>query len=88
MTSCVAGRLSTVEEILDWRPFGAFVRRATIDGVGRVTGEHRLAASPDGARTKLQVRWFGPRAGRDVALEGAQRLAVLAQHLEETHANR
>ena len=88
MTSCVANRLSTVEEILEWRPFDGFVRRAAIDGIGRVTAEHRLLPSPEGTRTDLHVRWFGPRAAQEVAAEQAQRLTVLAQHLEEAHANR
>jgi class 3 adenylate cyclase len=88
MTSCVANRLKTLEEILEWRPFDGFVRRAAIDGVGRVTAEHRLASSPDGTRTELRVRWFGPRAAREVVMQKAQRLAVLAKHLEEAHAHR
>jgi class 3 adenylate cyclase len=88
MTTCVANRLSTVEEILEWRPFDGFVRRAEIDGIGRLTGEHRLAASPDGMRTQLHVRWYGPKAARERAVDQAQRLTVLATHLEVSHANR
>ncbi|HKO32343.1 MAG TPA: DUF2652 domain-containing protein [Candidatus Limnocylindria bacterium] len=88
MTSCVANRLKTLEEILEWQPFDGFVRRAAIDGIGRVTAEHRLAASPDGTQTDLRVRWFGPRAAQQVATQQAQRLAALAQHLEEAHAHR
>ena len=88
MTTCVANRLATVEEILEWRPFDLFVRRANVDGVGRITGEHRLAPSRDGTRTQLHVRWFGPRAARELAAERAERLSVLATHLEVTHANR
>jgi hypothetical protein len=88
MTTCVANRLATVEEILEWRPFDSFVRRAKIDGIGRITGEHRLAASPDGMRTQLHVRWFGPKAAQEMAAGQAERLLVLAQHLEATHANR
>ncbi|HEY8179132.1 MAG TPA: DUF2652 domain-containing protein [Candidatus Limnocylindria bacterium] len=88
MTTCVASRLSTVEEILDWRPFDGFVRRATVDGIGRVTGEHRLAPSPDGARTRLHVRWFGPKAAQDMAADYAERLTLLAKHLEVANANR
>ena len=88
MTSCVANRLKTIEEILEWQPFDGFVRRAAIDGIGRVTAEHRLTPTPDGMQTDLRVRWFGPRAAHEVATEQAQRLAVLAQHLEEAHENR
>ena len=88
MTSCVANRLSTVEEILEWRPFDGFVRRASIDGIGRVTAEHRLVSSPEGTHTNLQVRWFGPRTAQEIAAEQAQRLTILAKHLEEAHANR
>ena len=84
----MANRLKTVEEILEWQPFDGFVRRAAIDGIGRVTAEHRLNPSPDGTRTDLRVRWFGPRTAQEVATEQAQRLAILAQHLEEAHANR
>jgi uncharacterized protein YndB with AHSA1/START domain len=88
LTSCVANRLKTLEEILEWQPFDSFVRRAAIDGIGRVTAEHRLISSPDGTRTDLRVRWFGPRAAQEVATDQAQRLTVLAQHLEDAHANR
>jgi class 3 adenylate cyclase len=88
MTSCVANRLKTLEEILEWQPFDGFVRRAAIDGIGRVTAEHRLISSPDGTRTDLRVRWFGPRAAQEVATDQAQRLTVLAQQLEDAHANR
>ena len=88
MTTCVANRLATVEEILEWRPFDGFVRRAKVDGIGRLTGEHRLTPSPDGTRTQLHVRWFGPAAAQDLAAEQAERLSVLATHLEVTHANR
>ena len=88
MTSCVANRLSTVEEILEWRPFDGFVRRAAIESIGRVTAEYRLLPNPEGTHTELIVRWFGPRAGQEVAAEQAERLTVLARHLEEAHANR
>ena len=88
MTSCVANRLSTVEEILEWRPFDGFVRRANIDGVGRITAEHRLSPSPDGAQTQLHTRWFGPRAAREIAADQAGRLSILAEHLEVAHADR
>ena len=88
MTTCVASRLSTVEEILEWRPFDGFVRRSALDGIGRLTAEHRLAPSPDGVATQLTVRWFGPKAAQARAVEQAERLPVLATHLEVTHANR
>ncbi|HEX5579297.1 MAG TPA: DUF2652 domain-containing protein [Candidatus Limnocylindria bacterium] len=88
MTSCVANRLKAIEEILEWQPFDGFVRRAAIDGIGRITAEHRLAASPDGSQTDLRVRWFGPRAAHAAATEQAQRLTVLAQHVEEAYAHR
>ena len=88
MTTCVASRLSTVEEILEWRPFDGFVRRAAFEGIGRLTAEHRLAPSPDGSRTQLHVRWFGPKAAQELAADHAERLTVLAKHLEVAHANR
>ncbi|HET6745414.1 MAG TPA: DUF2652 domain-containing protein [Candidatus Limnocylindria bacterium] len=88
MTSCVANRLATVEEILEWRPFDGFVRRASVDGIGRLTAEHRLSATPDGGRTQLHSRWYGPRAAQGLATGQAQRLSVLAEHLEMTHADR
>ena len=88
MTSCVANRLATVEEILEWRPFDGFVRRANIEGVGRITAEHRLSPSPDGALTQLRTRWFGPQAARQIAADQAGRLSILAEHLEMTHADR
>jgi class 3 adenylate cyclase len=88
MTTCVANRLGAVEEILEWRPFDGFVRRAKIDGIGRVTAEHRLSPSPDGARTQLRARWFGPPAAREIASDQAARLSILAKHLEVAHADR
>ncbi|MBA3367673.1 MAG: DUF2652 domain-containing protein [Geodermatophilaceae bacterium] len=35
MNACVADRLASVEEIIEWRPFVAFARRVSVPGVGR-----------------------------------------------------
>ncbi|HEU0236381.1 MAG TPA: DUF2652 domain-containing protein [Candidatus Limnocylindrales bacterium] len=60
-TACVAGRLASVEEIIDWRPFEAFARRVEQPGLGRLTAVHRL--SEMAAATLLEVSWFGPARG-------------------------
>lgn len=86
MSACVADRLSSVEEILEWRPFEAFVRRAVLPGGGRLSVRHELVQ--DGDRTRLRVRWYGPRP--TVAVAGAQKanLDRLRMRLEAYDANR
>jgi hypothetical protein len=86
MSACVADRLASVEEILEWRPFAAFVRRASVPGVGRLAVRYEL--TPKDAETRLQVRWYGPAP--TAALAAAQRanLDRLSAALEVNHADR
>jgi hypothetical protein len=78
--------LSSVEEILEWRPFEAFVRRASVPGVGRLAVRYELI--PEGDSTRLQVRWYGPAP--TAALAAAQRtnLDRLPSAREVDHADR
>ena len=57
MTACVADRLRTVEEIVDWQPFHGFVRTVTLPGNRRMTARHELEPVGDG--TRLRIRWWG-----------------------------
>jgi hypothetical protein len=86
MSSCVADRLASVEEILEWRPFAAFVRRATVPGVGRLAVRYEL--TPEDDATRLQVRWYG--SAPTAALAATQRTSLdrLSLALEVNHANR
>lgn len=70
MSACVADRLASVEEILDWRPFETFVRRASVPGIGRLAVRYQLTGRGDS--TRVQVRWYGPASA--VELATAQRL--------------
>ena len=59
---CVARRLSTVEEIVDWRPPRTFARRLR-------EGEHaeaivRYELEPAAGGTRLRLRWLGRDDGR------------------------
>jgi len=57
VTACVADRLRTVEEIVEWQPFQGFVRTVTLPGNRRMTARHELEADGDG--TRLRIRWWG-----------------------------
>jgi hypothetical protein len=72
VSSCVADRLDSVEEILEWRPFAAFVRRAKVPGIGRLAARYELTATEE--TTQLLVKWYGPQAATDLAI--AQRTSL------------
>jgi hypothetical protein len=86
MSACVAERLSSIEEILEWRPFEAFVRRAEVAGVGRVAVRHELV--PEGSATRLRSRWYGARTAAPLAIGQRDRLIGLAARMEASHADR
>jgi hypothetical protein len=86
MTACVADRLASVEEILEWRPFAAFVRRASIPGAGRLTAQYELDGDDD--TTRLRARWFGPATTAALAASQRASLDQLPQVLAVTHADR
>jgi hypothetical protein len=75
---CVARRLSTVEEIVDWRPPRGFARRLREGGHTETIVRYDLLAA-DGA-TQLRVRWFGSegRTGTSDA-EARRRIERLAE---------
>jgi hypothetical protein len=86
MSACVAHRLASVEEILEWRPFDAFVRRASVPGIGRLAARYELAA--EGDSTRLRVAWYGPSPVAELATAQRMNLDRLSTLLEEDHANR
>jgi hypothetical protein len=86
MSACVADRLASVEEILEWRPFGAFVRRASVPGVGRLAVRYELTREEDA--TRLQGRWYGPASTAALATAQRSNLDRLADALEVGHADR
>lgn len=65
MSSCVADRLASIEEILEWRPFAAFVRQSSVAGIGRLATRYEL--TPDDDSTRLHVRWYGPAPTAELA---------------------
>jgi class 3 adenylate cyclase len=65
MSSCVADRLASIEEILEWRPYEAFVRQSSVAGIGRLATRYEL--SPDDDSTRLHVRWYGPAPAAELA---------------------
>lgn len=86
VSACVADRLASVEEILEWRPFAAFVRRASVPGVGRLATRYEL--SGDEEETRLHVNWYGPGAAASLAATQRASLDRLQQALEVNHADR
>ena len=86
MSACVADRLSSVEEILEWRPFEVFVRRSALPGGGRLSVQHELER--DGDRTRLRVRWYGPRLTAPQAAVQRANLDRLQNRLEADDAHR
>jgi class 3 adenylate cyclase/uncharacterized protein YndB with AHSA1/START domain len=86
MSACVAHRLASVEEILEWRPFEAFVRRASVPGVGRLAVRYELTA--EGDSTRLMGRWYGPALTATLAAAQRTNLDRLPLAKEVDHANR
>lgn len=86
MSACVADRLTSVEEILEWRPFESFVRRASVPGVGRLAVRYELTRENDS--TRLSGRWYGPVSTAGLAAAQRSNLDRLADALEVAHADR
>lgn len=86
VSTCVANRLASVEELLEWRPFAAFVRRATVPGAGRLAAQYEL--TPEGNATRLHVRWYGPAATASLAAIQRANLGQLQLALEVDLAHR
>ncbi len=86
MSACVADRLASVEEILEWRPFEAFVRRANVPGAGRLSVQYELTREDEA--TRLRGRWYGPASTAGLAAAQRSNLDRLADALEVAHADR
>ncbi len=52
---CVTGRLATLEEIVDWRPYDRVAWRLTVPGLGPIAASAELDPTETG--TRLQLRW-------------------------------
>jgi len=60
---CVVGRLSTLEEVVEWRPYERLARKARVGRLGPTTWTWDLRPTAGG--TRLRLRWTRPRpAGR------------------------
>jgi hypothetical protein len=70
-TQCVTGRLSTLEEIVDWQPFEHVGYRIAVPGIGSVDSSYDLAT--EGGRTTVRLRW-APSAANTVAPGRADRI--------------
>ena len=86
MNACVAHRLASVEEILEWRPFEAFVRQANVAGVGRLAVRYELTAERES--TRLTGRWYGPALAAGLAAAQRTNLDRLPLAREVDHADR
>ncbi len=88
-SQCVTGRLATLEEIVDWQPYGHVGWRLAVPDVGPVEATLDLDPVTDG--TRVHMRWVAPAdaqvdpqvAGRLVAQKHAA-LRRLARVLEGT----
>jgi hypothetical protein len=62
-SQCVVGRLSTIEEVTEWRPYERLARRARVGRLGPLTWTWELHPAPGG--TEIRLRWTRPQpAGR------------------------
>ena len=62
-SQCVVGRLSTIEEVTEWRPYERLARRARVGRLGALTWTWELHPAKVG--TALRLRWTRPvSAGR------------------------
>jgi hypothetical protein len=57
-SQCVVGRLSTIEEVTEWRPYERLARRARVGRLGPLTWTWELR--PASAGTELRLRWTRP----------------------------
>ncbi|HLC21421.1 MAG TPA: hypothetical protein VJM10_04855 [Candidatus Methylomirabilis sp.] len=79
LSSCPAERLSSVEEILEWRPFEAFARSSKHPGLGRLSMRAELRADlEDAMQTQVSVAWYGAAALAGEAEAQRQRLVAHA----------
>jgi hypothetical protein len=57
-SQCVVGRLSTIEEVIEWRPYERLARRARVGRLGPLTWTWDL--HPASIGTELRLRWTRP----------------------------
>ncbi len=87
LSTCAAERLNSLEEILEWRPFEAFARRATRPGIGHLSVRAELRGDDtDAARTSLSVAWYGSKLSGAEAEAQRDRLLAHAASLREVPA--
>jgi hypothetical protein len=67
---CVAAKLASLEEVVDWQPFEHVAWRLRFGSIGPIEATADLA--PDGDRTRLSLRWGWPPGATD------DRLAAVA----------
>jgi uncharacterized protein YndB with AHSA1/START domain len=60
-SSCVTGRLATIEEIVDWQPYDHVAYQLAVPGLGAAEATYDLAVDPAG--TAVRLRWAS--AGSD-----------------------
>ena len=70
VTQCVTGRLSTLEEIVDWQPYDHVGRRITVPGLGVVAAIADLDAIDHGTRVRLRWAYQGTRPPDPSTVEG------------------
>lgn len=78
---CVARRLSTMEEIVEWRPPFAFARRTRLPEAGDVTVRYDLYAL-DG-ETRLRLRWHASDPNAPLAREALKNVRVAQERLKK-----
>jgi hypothetical protein len=61
-SQCVVGRLSTIEEVTEWRPYERLARRARVGRLGPLTWTWEL--HPAAAGTEVRLRWTRPVPAR------------------------
>ncbi|HEX5149415.1 MAG TPA: hypothetical protein VFW02_10060, partial [Candidatus Limnocylindrales bacterium] len=55
LAQCVTGRLATLEEIVDWRPYDYVGWRLAVPGIGPMAAAAEL--EPVDGETRLRLRW-------------------------------
>ena len=70
---CVTGRLATLEEIVDWRPYDRVAWRLTVPGIGPVAATADLHPTESG--TRLRLRW-AYQGGSPADVDAVERMRV------------
>jgi uncharacterized protein YndB with AHSA1/START domain len=78
-TRCVTGRLTTLEEVVDWQPFDHVAWRLAVPGIGPLVATADL--EPGEGTTRLRLRWATadrpPAAEAVMTFAGERRAAIL-----------